>query len=289
MNVKLLLRRIIGTKENETIDDALIRKRINFEKHFFKKKYTSEELKEALLGCGIAKGDSVLVHCSWRNMYNFTGTPIDAINIIKELVGDEGIILMPCYGPDRNVFDVDNTPSSAGVLSEVFRNQKYVKRSSCTHFSIAGWGKNVDELLSEHIKSNYGFDKFSPCFKLGNHKNGKILFLGLGAEPTKISIFHCAGAYLRDKDEKVRKLLSNEYESELIIQGVSYKKRMYIRQPGHKNDKTVFKRIFRDLRNKKVKKLSNLDVVVISAEEAIKKSIEYAENGIYCYKNMDVF
>ena len=194
---------------------------------------------------------------------------------------------MPCYGADRTVFDVNNTPSNAGVLSEVFRNQNGVQRSACTHFSVAGIGKNADEILREHVNSRYGFDENSPCFKLSCYPMGKVLFLGLGSEPTKISIFHCAGAYLKEKDKKLNKLLSHEYDSELIINGVGYKKRMYIRRPGHKNDKTSFRKIFRSLKDKNAVKLSNLDIVVINANEAFSQAVEFAKKGIYCYKGMD--
>lgn len=284
---RTIVRAMIGAKINENITDALERKKIGIEKLFYKNKYSTDMLKLALKACGISNGDIVMVHCAWRNMYNFNGRPEDVIQMLKELVGKSGTILMPSYGADRNQFDVDNTPSNAGVLSEVFRNQKDVLRSACTHFSVAGIGKDRDSILSDHIKSEYGFDKYSPCFKLGEYPTGKVLFLGLGAEPTKISIFHCAGAYLRNRDKRLNKLLSYEYESELILSGISIKKKMYIRYPGHGNDNTVFKTIYRSLKNKKSIKLSNLDIVVINAHEAIQQAISYAKKGVYCYKNMN--
>jgi aminoglycoside 3-N-acetyltransferase len=286
MNIKKIFRKILGVRENENISDALVRKRIKIEKLIYKTKFNTAELETIIRDCGICSGDNVLVHCSWRNMYNYDGSPEDIIKMLKELVGTEGTILMPCYGSDRSRFDVDNTPSSAGVLSEVFRHQKGVMRSNCTHFSVAGFGKNASVLLEEHINSKYGFDECSPCYKLGKYSNGKVLFLGLGSEPTKISIFHCAGAYLREKDQKLGKLLSYEYESNLIINGITYKKKMYIRQPGHKNNNASFKKIFRHIEDKQVKKISNLDIVVINAHEAIHQAISFAEKGVYCYKGM---
>ncbi len=285
--IRKAVRTAIGARERENISDALIRKRIKVEKLFYRKKYSTAMLEAALRECGITDGDIVMVHCSWRSMYNYDSSPEDVIDMLEELVGESGTILMPSYGPDRNRFDVDQTPSSAGVLSEVFRRQPDVQRSACTHFSIAGTGRDADAILSDHINSRYGFDEHSPCFKLGEYPNGKVLFLGLGAEPTKISVFHCAGAKLRGSDEKLKKLLSREYESELILQGVSYIKKMYYRLPGHENDKASFKTIFRSLQEKGYVKLSNLDIVVINAQEAIRQAVVYAGKGIYCYKNMD--
>ena len=62
---------------------------------------------------------------------------------------------------------------------------------------------------------------------------------------------------------------------------------MYYRLPGHENDKASFKTIFRSLQEKDYAKLSNLDIVVINAQEAIRQAVVYAGKGIYCYKNMD--
>ena len=115
----------------------------------------------------------------------------------------------------------------------------------------------------------------------------KIVFLGLGREPTKISIFHCAGAVLRESDPKLKKLLSNQYESVLVQNGIEEKKQMYIRQPGHGNNKKVFRQIFRSIKNKTYLKISNLDIVVVDAKEAFSHSIEYAKAGKYCYKRMN--
>ena len=287
MNPKKIIRQLIGARERETIEDALVRKKIGIEKHLYKTRYSTEMLQSVIVSCGISEGDIVMVHCSWRNMYNYEGTPESAIGMLKSIVGESGTILMPSYGSGRLCFDVHNTPSRAGVLSEVFRKQDGVYRSRCTHFSVAGCGKDAEELLSDHINSRYGFDGHSPLAKLSSRPNGKVLFLGLGSRPTKISIFHCAGAYLRDSDEKLKRLLSREYESELIDEGTHYTKSMYIRQPGHENDKASFRRIFDSLSKKKVKKISNLDVVVIDAAEAFWQAVEFARRGIYCYKGMD--
>lgn len=287
MDPKRIIRKAIGAREKENIEDALLRKKTAIEKHIYTTGYSTEMLRETIRSCGISEGDIVMVHCSWRNMYNYDGTPEDVIEMLRSIVGESGTVLMPSYGPDRFSFDVQRTPSAAGVLSEVFRKQDGVYRSRCTHFSVSGSGKDAEELLSDHVNSRYGFDGHSPLAKLSGCPNGKVLFLGLGSRPTKISIFHCAGAYLRDSDDKLKRLLSKEYESELIDEGAHYTKSMYIRQPGHGNDKASFRRIFDSLNEKKVKKISNLDVVVIDAAEAFGQAVDFARRGIYCYKAMD--
>lgn len=284
---KRVLRKVIGARKDETIRDAFDRHTVKIKKLFYVKKFNENDVEIAIKSLGIEEGDIVLVHCSWRNMFNFVGSPENLIRILEKIVGSTGTILMPCYGNSREYLDVDNTPSAAGVLSEVFRNTIGVKRSQCTHFSISGRGPDVDELLNDHFNSIYGFDSHSPLYKLGQKEHGKVLFIGLGENPTKISLFHCAGFSLKDVDPKLAKLLSKEYKSELVVNGISYSKSMIIRQPGHQNNHKTFRVILNSLKSKTHAKISNVDFVAFSAKEGLTQALFYAKKGIYCYKNMD--
>jgi aminoglycoside N3'-acetyltransferase len=284
--IRMIFRKIIRAKEHETINNAINRKKIKIKKKIYKKAISSENLRLTLINLGIKKGDNIMVHASWREFFNYPGKPENVINIIKELIGEEGTLLMPSYGKDRTFFDVNKTPSSAGVLSEVFRLQPNTLRSACTHFSVSASGKNALDLTKNHIKSEYGFDYNSPYYLLSQLANSKILYLGLGKEPTQISLFHCAGYILKEELPIYKKLLSNRYKSVLVKDGVEFEKNMLIRQRGHKNNSKMFKKIFRSIKNKKQKKLSNMHFVIMDANEGLQKAIEFGRKGKYCYSNM---
>ena len=287
MGIKKSIRKLFKVREYETFRDAADRYRTRISKVFFRRKYSGEELKAALERAGLCRGDTVLVHAAWRNFYNFSGTPEEAVGILWSIVGETGTIMMPCYGNDRSFLDIRKTPSAAGVLSETFRTMEGVKRSHCTHFTVAVKGRNEDLLISEHGKSTYGFDRYSPCFKLAGVPDSKVLFLGLGKVPVKISIFHCAGALLSEEDPKLRQLLSRQYRSVLVDEfGIERQKDMVIRIPGHGNDEKVFRKIFGSIEKRRAVRISNLDIVAIDAKEALDRAVEYARSGIYCYKNM---
>ena len=287
MDIKKFLRIIFRVRKQETFRDAVDRYRSKACRLIYRKKYFRGELKEAIKKVGLCKGDTVLVHAAWRNFFNFSGNPDDVIEILWSIVGDTGTIMMPCYGSDRSYLDIRKTPSAAGVLSEVFRNMDGVRRSRCTHFTVAVKGINTDLLIGEHDKSIYGFDQYSPCFKLSGIPDAKVLFLGLGREPVKISIFHCAGAILADEDPKLKQLLSRHYTSVLVDEnGEGHEKDMIIRMPGHGNNEKAFRKIFRSIGKRRAVKLSNLDIVGIDAKEALDRAVEYARSGVYCYKNM---
>ncbi|MBE6119180.1 MAG: AAC(3) family N-acetyltransferase [Erysipelotrichaceae bacterium] len=282
--IKRALRKLIFAKKNETIYDAIDRHKSHLEKFFYRKKYSAEDLKSVLIDCGLQSGDTVLIHCSYRRFYNFTGNPDDIINIIQDIIGRKGTVVMPCYGEDKYYFDVDNSVSKAGVLSEVFRNREGVIRSKCSHFSVAAWGKYSQELIKDHEKSIYGFDENSPLYKLYFVKNSKVVFLGMGANPTKNSILHTAFNFLNE-DKKIEKLISDPYESVLVSEGIKQKKTMIKRVSGHPNRKKIFRKIL-NLSSPIKKKISNLDIVVVGARECVDNAVELGKKGVYCYKNM---
>lgn len=282
--IRILLRTILRANKNETINSVIDRKWVKIQKKICRVPISKIDLKNVLISLGISKGDNLMVHASWRQFYNFEGKPEDVIETLKEILGDEGTLLMPSYGSERTFFDIRKTPSSAGVLSEVFRLLPDTYRSACTHFSVCASGKNAPEIISEHFNSEYGFDNLSPYYKFANLDNSKVLFIGLGKEPTKISLFHCAAYVLKDRIPYYQNLLSHKYTSTLIMNNKEYVKNMVIRKPGHKNDNKVFKKIFRSIKNRGYIRTSNIDLVILDAKEGLNKAIQFGEKGIYCYK-----
>lgn len=282
--LRILIRKILSAREYESIEDALLRKKIEIEKHFYKKKFSKEELRRSLNDIGVVEGTQLIVHASWRQFYNFKGSPDDVIDILKEAIGESGTLLMPAYGHDKFLFDVKNTPSAAGVISEVFREKPDTYRSPCTNFSVAASGKYAKELTEQHINSVYGFDKYSPYYLLSEYNNSKVLFLGLSSRPTKISLFHCAGYILKDKIPFYENIYTEKIKTELIYEGLHYNKNMITRNPMYMNDNKVFKEIFRNIKNKNSLKISNLDIVMIDLNEGLEKALDFAHKGKYCYK-----
>lgn len=282
--IRNIFRKILFIRKNETVQNGIERHKINIQKRFYKTKISKIELKSELQKLGITAGDNLIVHSSWRQFYNFDGTPEHLIAILKEILGENGTLVMPSYGVEKLYFNVKNTPSAAGVLSEVFRKSPGVLRSYCTHFSMAAWGKNAEYLTKDHFKSKYGFDLYSPYFKFISLKNSKILFLGLGKEPTKISLFHCVEPFLINKNNCVSNFLVEHYTSKLVIDEAEHKKDMVTRKKDCLNNNKVFKNIFREIKSRKIKKISNLDIVIFEAQEGFDKAKELAEKGVYCYK-----
>ena len=149
--------------------------------------FTQEELKESLLSAGIQPGDHLMVHASLSKMGFIEGGADTVVEVLKEMVGAEGLILMPTspiarlqldYVSANPLFDVLATPSAMGKVSEVFRTSDGVVRSYHPTEPVAAWGAQAYEYIKDHTNKNTPYHWDSPYGKLIQH-GGKILYIGV--------------------------------------------------------------------------------------------------------------
>jgi aminoglycoside 3-N-acetyltransferase len=149
--------------------------------------FTQEELKQSLLSAGIQPGDHLMVHASLSKMGFIEGGADTVVEVLKEIVGAEGLILMPTspiarlqldYVSANPSFDVLNTTSAMGKVSEVFRTSDGVVRSYHPTEPVAAWGAQAYEYIKDHTNKNTPYHWDSPYGKLIQH-GGKILYIGV--------------------------------------------------------------------------------------------------------------
>lgn len=139
---------------------------------------------------GIQEGDVLMVHSSLRKIglvENGAGTLIDAL--LKTL-GNQGTLLMPSfpaigfnydYLKSKPLFDVKQTPSRMGVVTETFRKKNGVLRSLHPTDSVIAFGKEAEYLVKDHFGQLTPYNDQSPFYRLCELK-GKILMIGVGLE-----------------------------------------------------------------------------------------------------------
>ena len=155
---------------------------------------TQEEFRFVLENkLGIRKGCTVLIHCSFGRL-KASFSPSDAIGILKDIVGEGGNIVMPCYPGNgdewlssKNTFDARKTPIATGALAQNFVQSSGVKMSIHPIKAVAAWGKDRDFLIGAHHLSRTPFDGNSPYARFLSLKNS--LAVGLGT--VKMSFYHC--------------------------------------------------------------------------------------------------
>lgn len=158
------------------------RKKQSIEKLVYKRKYTADDIINILKQSGIKPGHPIIVHSAYSNLYNYSGTADELIDKLIEFMGPDGTLCMPAYPPDKrnpkNVFDVVNSRSAAGYLTEVFRKRAGVVRSLNQLHSVCALGKDAEKIVGSHHKSKICFDENSPFYIIGQ-LNGYIVNLGM--------------------------------------------------------------------------------------------------------------
>ena len=147
--------------------------------------YTSDDLASAIKELGIEKGDMICVHSNFTQFGKILPRKNEflsvLIDIFKELVGDEGTILVPTftYSFCRGLcFDKKHSKTSMGALGEYFRKENGVYRNDDPIFSHAIWGAKT-ELFKTEFRECFGKNS---AFDIMYENNAKFIMLGLGAE-----------------------------------------------------------------------------------------------------------
>ncbi len=157
-----------------------------------------EHLVEQLQAMGIIKGDVVLVHAALSKIGFIDQGPKTLVESLIEVLGNEGHLLMPTssnngrqldFIQDKPRFDVKNTASKMGAISEYFRQLPHVKRSLHPTESVACLGPNAADFLSGHFNAETAYRSDSPFGKV-IEKNGKILMIGVTFDNAGTNV-HC--------------------------------------------------------------------------------------------------
>lgn len=295
--IRLLLKNIFHVSDGE-----LLKKRvINFwDKVFYRKKYNAVDIVEIMKEMGMKEGTVVFVHSSMMSFFNYTDKPEHLIEEIIKVIGHKGLLAMPCYAKNKDEiiercyekssadyssqiihFDVNKTPTGAGYLAEVFRKYPGVERSIDIQHSVAAIGESAKELLSSHVNSVTCWDESSPYFKLA--KLDAIIF-SIGLPYFLATVIHCTESVLKDK---------YPYFKQFFLKKITYNYKDVNGQVGNHtmytsnierrfNKKPIINKYFsKDFVRRK--RISNLLIYSVNANQLLNRFIELAENGIVMF------
>lgn len=145
-----------------------------------------EKLSENWKKCGLNEGDVVLVHSSLKNLiievnqeFQTSITPFTVYTSLLEALGKKGTLILPLFNfdfPKSKFFDIRNTPSQMGALTETGRLDKNSVRTGHPIYSFSVTGHHAD--LFKDIDNYSGYGEDSPFAKI-KELDGKIASLGL--------------------------------------------------------------------------------------------------------------
>lgn len=224
-----------------------------------KQAYSKQDIIQDLQNLSLHQGDIVLVHTSLSKIGWVIGRENTVVEALKEVVGEQGTIIMPCFSGENSdpltwqhppvpkdwvakikecmpPFDPVTTPCRMmGKIATAFWHYPGVIRSLHPQVSFCGYGKEAHAILDNHPLTP-GLGENSPLAKLYT-KKAKVLLLGVGygnctclhlseAKSRKAKwISTGAKMYQEGKSQWVTFLEVDYDDSDFEIVGSEYKKR----------------------------------------------------------------
>lgn len=140
---------------------------------------TKVGLAEGFRRVGVQKGDILYCHSSLSRFGYVEGGAESVVGALLQVVGSDGTVAMPAgtysLGKDGAVFDVRNSPSELGAITETLRKRTAYRSHHLTE-SVCALGQLAEELTKTHSITPCGAE--SP-FRKFIELDAQILLLGV--------------------------------------------------------------------------------------------------------------
>ena len=157
---------------------------------------SADDVAAALRESGLGSGDACFMQAAMSAFGAFENGPDTVVAGIDAVVGPEGLITMPLYsltGPAIEhlegdpVFNVRETPSRMGAISEAFRVAPGTVRSIHPTHSTCARGPGAEEIVAGHERADTPFGEGTPFPRIRD-RNALQLFFGCGTGA--ITMYH---------------------------------------------------------------------------------------------------
>jgi len=240
-----------------------------------------KDIENALMSIGVKKGDVIMIHSdigSFGRLGTFDRNFLlqSLVDSFKNSVGDSGTIIMPTFTYsflEDKPYDVSNSKSIVGTLTEYFRKLPDVSRTAHPTHSVAIWGKNKKNFL------NIGkgtFDKESVFGKL-HQMNGKIVFFGVSFNESCTYVHYIERMHrvpYRYMKKLRGKIIANgkRYEDEILF----YKRYSVFLSSFLNFEKYIIKKnILKEI------KLGNNSISMVECGDLFKEGCKLLDDDIY--------
>lgn len=165
---------------------------------------TAADIRDGLRGLGLGPGDTLMLHCALSSIGRVEGGAGGLIDAVLAAVSPGGTVMMPVLPDIYTPFDAHTSPSTVGLVSEVFWRRPEAVRSRHPSHSVAAIGPLARSLTEGH-ENTAPTGVGSPYGRLRT-SNGWIVLLGVDHD--RSTMLHLAEAladvpYLRRADLQV--------------------------------------------------------------------------------------
>ena len=142
--------------------------------------YKRQELLSGFQKIPLTPSRTIMVHSSYKSLGGVEGGAETIIDALLDFVGPDGTILFPTFNfhewTERHYFDISETLSKMGIISEVARQREDALRTPHPIFSFTALGKEKDSFAKCDDVRAYGDNS---VFGLFHRMNGVIISIGL--------------------------------------------------------------------------------------------------------------
>jgi aminoglycoside 3-N-acetyltransferase len=153
----------------------------------------ASDILATLSDLGIAPGDLLLAHSSYKSLGDVAGGPETVARGLIDIVGSESGSFVPTFNYGELPWQIGQTPALTGIIPETFRKLPGILRSNHATHSVAGFGHAAANILAGHDSVD-PFGKDSPIFRLWQ-TNAWVLLIGV--DHTANSTIHVAEELLQ--------------------------------------------------------------------------------------------
>jgi aminoglycoside 3-N-acetyltransferase len=144
------------------------------------KRTSQAELYTLLSELGVVAGDQLFIHAFLPSLGVVEGGITGLTEVIQERLGERGTIIVPTFSASyrRNeIYDVRESKSFNGALSEYIRQLPMAVRSLDPLFSMAALGRRADELMERTGSACFGDQSiYEKLFR------NDVKFIGFGVD-----------------------------------------------------------------------------------------------------------
>ena len=139
----------------------------------------------------VTEGEHLMVHTSYKALGGVEGGPNAVIDILLELLGPEGTLLLPTFTLDAwaqdHYFDINETPGLTGIIGELARKRPEFIRTQHPMYNFAVAGQYAKSYWYSDGSDSFGVDS---VYELFHFVNGRILSLGVVDPDSTLSQAH---------------------------------------------------------------------------------------------------
>ena len=174
---------------------------------------------------GLRAGDTVLVHSALSRIGNVEGGAAAVVDALQDALGPRGTLAVPTF-PFRGTmlahvlsdpeFDVDETPSRVGAITEEVHLRPAALRSLEPTHPVAALGPLAEFLVEDHVNAEGPCDTHSPLYRLAqihSMHGGAARVLLLGVDFRSCTLLHTA--------EEVARVPFIDFETRYLVRGRS--------------------------------------------------------------------